>query len=840
MSNDEVPDYPPPPVPSSSPPPPEIGGMVPPPIPVPKTERPPNVPDDNLITRRKNITKGIEEIRTKKAEISKALKEVSSKKDEPEGKVMMKQLIDAFDVLSTQETQYLDILKTIVNIHEQATLDVANEYDEKIKIDEQALKNIKSKIDQKKDEANAEPANDEDMDELHQALSELKKVSEAAIAASELNEKLVERLQMQKKKKNAMMELRQKKTKELEEEASRVRKEVMERINKLSAMKKTTVQQERELENLRRQCLHLGLQVGATNDQQIDESAIRAVSDDSQRVPEVAQSHKAKELTEEEKEKRRNEIRENIRKEMEEKERVNAKIREKLAGMAARKKRLQEIREMLERNANEKEAIDALVPPEAREEPVEEAQSIDDIFENARNNLNSITAMRERLEEIQKNGGADLTENDMALLSNLDAQLKQEDAENVEPLEHAIRESFNSVFASRPVPIGVEARLISIESAVLRSNQMLEQLLKQKQEPEQPQQQCEPADRICSLSPVGLREFAARLLRLAEHKESRVGQPADDITAQIRDILNNSQIMIDLYSSLALVAVVATVSIVIPSPLFSRIPIFINFLLISGVSVAVWVYSLLIDRTILGTVEVLVEIVAGTSWRRIYLILFWLFNVAISVLFTAYVTKQGRSSTIHRKFFHLTVSLIYTSGIFVDPQFTWLCGWLWLCIFVLIELLRYFNVPPWGELLNEHLLVFKDAQDSELLLTPIYLLIGIFQPLFISCAFASPLKLQIRLTLFAGVAAVGVGDSFAAIIGSKFGITKWNNSHKSMEGTAAMFISMLFYLLAMNLCVETSSKSLSIIIASLISSLIEAFINNCDNILLPFITYILL
>lgn len=74
-------------------------------------------------------------------------------------------------------------------------------------------------------------------------------------------------------------------------------------------------------------------------------------------------------------------------------------------------------------------------------------------------------------------------------------------------------------------------------------------------------------------------------------------------------------------------------------------------------------------------------------------------------------------------------------------------------------------------MLNEHLLIFKDAQDSELLLTPIYLLVGIFLPLMVSCWDVG--SFQPTLAIFAGVAAVGVGDSMAAIVGSKFGVTKW-------------------------------------------------------------------
>uniref|UniRef100_A0A8R1E2H3 dolichol kinase n=1 Tax=Caenorhabditis japonica TaxID=281687 RepID=A0A8R1E2H3_CAEJA len=299
----------------------------------------------------------------------------------------------------------------------------------------------------------------------------------------------------------------------------------------------------------------------------------------------------------------------------------------------------------------------------------------------------------------------------------------------------------------------------------------------------------------------------------------------------------------DEYGSLVAVATFSTAVIVGISWILRSRPILINLVFVVTLTFAIFTFSQLVNQSIIGTFQLLFQMVIGSSnsWNRVYMVAFWLANVAVSLFFCVYVTSIGRSSTVHRKFFHLTVSLIYISGVVLDPLFSWLCAWLWLCIFVLVELLRYLAVPPWGAVLNEHLLIFKDAQDSELLLTPIYLLVGIFLPLMLSGGVGAH-HFSLKLAHFAGVAAVGVGDSMAAIIGSKYGKNKWNGSQKSLEGTAAMLFSMLLFLIVVNYSLPATSSSsiFSVCVVSLIASFLEAFLHKMDNFVLPLVTFVLL
>ncbi|CAI2349033.1 unnamed protein product [Caenorhabditis sp. 36 PRJEB53466] len=529
----------------------------------------PQLMDDNLITRRKKIMQSIEDIRGKKAEIAQALRElgVGNPQQNESVKNDMKQLLEAYDAISSQETQYMEILKTIVGIHEQATLDIAQDFERKIEKDAQKLKETKEKqeenAEEQREKTPEELANSETMAELQEALLELKKVSEEAVRASELNEKLVESLQLTKAKKSARKELNARRAKELDETAAVIRADVMEKINKMSALKKTTAKQERELKDLQKQCLQLGLQLGVED--QVDPEAERATLDDNQRVPVIGETQQKPELNEEEKERRREEIRENIKRELEQKEQVNSQIREKLAAMDARRKRLQQIRKMLEKQEENAAASAAqngegipLTPetprpsvesPDVPEAPIAAPEgedvegpvvekSLDDILLNAKANLSNLTAMRERLEHIKETGGADLNEEDIQLLQRLDTiDLEEEpsvkapksevdlimserDVDDVDvedqknDIEAAVRSSFHAVF--RPKTLILEesqlemvrkARLAAIEEMVRKIDDKL------------PSAAASLSLSLLSLRAGELRELAAHLLRLAELQE---------------------------------------------------------------------------------------------------------------------------------------------------------------------------------------------------------------------------------------------------------------------------------------------------------------------------------
>ncbi|CAJ0932759.1 unnamed protein product, partial [Mesorhabditis belari] len=292
------------------------------------------------------------------------------------------------------------------------------------------------------------------------------------------------------------------------------------------------------------------------------------------------------------------------------------------------------------------------------------------------------------------------------------------------------------------------------------------------------------------------------------------------------------------YGYLVQIACTATLLFVIFSAALSQNPIFINGLLVVVVAGAMIVYILTLQIAVTELPVYFFEIVFEPSMNRYCLLSFWIMCVLASIAFGIVISLQGHSSTVHRKFFHLTVSLIYLSGIFLDPKFTHLCGWLWVCIFVCFEVLRFHSVPPWGDHLNNFFLVFKDGQDNSVLLTPIFLLIGVFLPLFLS-----PIEEthQPHLYHLAGVASVGIGDAFAAVIGYNYGSMKWPGRDKTIEGTIAMAVSVFVTLfLSRSYCEPPIASTAWLLISAAILSAIEAFVKNVDNLLLPVVGYFLL
>ncbi|KAK0420503.1 hypothetical protein QR680_014726 [Steinernema hermaphroditum] len=283
-------------------------------------------------------------------------------------------------------------------------------------------------------------------------------------------------------------------------------------------------------------------------------------------------------------------------------------------------------------------------------------------------------------------------------------------------------------------------------------------------------------------------------------------------------------------------ALLATATFVLVSPQLRHQPVLINLLLAVVVLVAVLLFAW---RVAVSPEQVplllLYRVYDGTAGRWC-LLMFWAMCMFASVIFCVMVRVKNRSSTVHRKFFHLTISLIAVSGLRHDPDFVLLSALLMACIFVILEVLRSAKVPPWHEKLDDWLLVFLDAQDSrERILTPIFLIIGIFLPIFLSPPGTDHVAHAYH---YAGVITVGIGDSFAALVGSQFGSHHWKRSKKTIEGSVAMWLSQIagVYLL----CPIGEISFLWTVVVCGLSAALEAGLRKGDNVILPFFCYLLL
>ncbi|VDN50655.1 unnamed protein product [Dracunculus medinensis] len=251
---------------------------------------------------------------------------------------------------------------------------------------------------------------------------------------------------------------------------------------------------------------------------------------------------------------------------------------------------------------------------------------------------------------------------------------------------------------------------------------------------------------------------------------------------------------------------------------------FLNFIFVFIIFISLIILSWRIEKSFSSIPFILIERIFNGTSQRICLLLFWSICVLASLTFSLIVKLRSRSSTVHRKFFHLTVSLICVTGIKYDFQLTWLSAWIVLNIFIITELIRSKDIRPLSVFLNNWLLIFLDEQDSVyLILTPIYLILD-----------------PPELYHFAGVLTVGIGDSMASIVGTIMGYHYWPDSRKTIEGSIAFILSQfVFSLLFGFILVSSSIDIIKILFISVLCGILEGLIKRGDNIIVPFIAYLL-
>ncbi|KPP78762.1 dolichol kinase-like [Scleropages formosus] len=241
------------------------------------------------------------------------------------------------------------------------------------------------------------------------------------------------------------------------------------------------------------------------------------------------------------------------------------------------------------------------------------------------------------------------------------------------------------------------------------------------------------------------------------------------------------------------------------------------------------------------------------SRTRLYLLAYW---VLLAILASALVlhqnykrtsgSKKHQASTVVRKYFHVIVVATYVPGLMYDRQLLHVASVACLAVFLLLEYVRYFRIRPLGQPLRQLLTLFLDERDSgPLILTHIYLLLGMSLPIWLfpgPCAPKGSLPGAGGLVPYAGVLAVGVGDTVASVFGSTMGEIRWPGTRKTMEGTAtsvfAQIIAVAMFLIfdgALNL-----NASYAWVVGSIaLVSMLEAYTAQIDNLLLPLYLFVL-
>ncbi|TPX64857.1 hypothetical protein SpCBS45565_g05600 [Spizellomyces sp. 'palustris'] len=221
---------------------------------------------------------------------------------------------------------------------------------------------------------------------------------------------------------------------------------------------------------------------------------------------------------------------------------------------------------------------------------------------------------------------------------------------------------------------------------------------------------------------------------------------------------------------------------------------------------------------------------------RLALIGFWALIIAIGVMvaFQHFPTTTSDLAVLNlkRKYFHVLATLMFVPGYVLDPDFMHLAFSVALSALILLEYVRHYQVWPMGKEVNEFLSHFLDKRDrGPVILSHLYLLIG--------CALPGH-----NLAAVSGILTLGIGDTMASIHGKRFGRIRWPGTSKSVEGTMAFAITVTVacFLLASvdGVTVEGAKQWLSVLLCILLSSFLEAFSDQNDNLIIPLYSFALL
>lgn len=144
------------------------------------------------------------------------------------------------------------------------------------------------------------------------------------------------------------------------------------------------------------------------------------------------------------------------------------------------------------------------------------------------------------------------------------------------------------------------------------------------------------------------------------------------------------------------------------------------------------------------------------------------------------MNRSEKSNTRTRKIFHILIVFVFVPGLIYQCTFLFVASGIALALLIVLETMRVIRLAPVYEVLEEAVRSFIDEKDAGLIaLTPIYLLVGCSTPIWLHscpCDLTDSAGFEL-IPLMAGVISVGIGDTAASIVGSKFGRHKWPSKH---------------------------------------------------------------
>ena len=213
------------------------------------------------------------------------------------------------------------------------------------------------------------------------------------------------------------------------------------------------------------------------------------------------------------------------------------------------------------------------------------------------------------------------------------------------------------------------------------------------------------------------------------------------------------------------------------------------------------------------------------SWPRYLGLLYWLSVLVLLAQPTvAIVRRPNHSVVITRKWFHLVAVILFAPTTYIFPKLMALGYAVAHCGLLVLESIRR-EAPFLDDFF--HLLhdPTKDVAEG-IILSHLCLILGCAIPLWLGLAMEEQVATEMLLRYW-GILCLGVGDAAAAVIGKTYGRFRWGRNGRTLEGSLAMWISMIG---AGGLVVDQWSLLLE---ATTIATVLEAFTTQMDNLVLP-------
>lgn len=318
--------------------------------------------------------------------------------------------------------------------------------------------------------------------------------------------------------------------------------------------------------------------------------------------------------------------------------------------------------------------------------------------------------------------------------------------------------------------------------------------------------------------------------------------------SSVVNIINNNAIKSDMQRSTIIIQI-GLLGLILIAAIASKYQLKDRqfFILTAGITI----FGILLPgKFFIGSCPIIYAVILiASNFTALKIVLYWAVCVVLAFYFLSIqITANQRATTATRKVFHILAVAIIVPALMYACNVMYLASGVALGVLITLELVRKLQaIPQLTTFLNDGFTVFADEKDQVLALTPLYLWAGCCLPIWLHpapCDVTDSVTFSI-LPLISGVLSIGIGDTFASLVGSKLGRFKWHKStNKTIEGSIACGLSQLVFIYilyrfgfiygAMNIL------SFKIIVSVVVVSIVEAFTDQVDNLVLPLIMYTIL